>query len=775
MLERSFEADGRVPGRLQRRLRRLLGMSPAEIASRTAERVRIEGDRRRYRHARPSPVSSAARWVAKHGSFKSYLRDVMTPRFLLAPDAGAGVTAADTTFRDAHAIDGEALLGHRVPLLGFGIVDLGPTLDWHRDPVAGERWALRFFADYDLVNGDGPDPKVALELNRHGHLPLLARAYVTTHDERYAREAVSQMLSWIDQNPVGWGLHWNSSLELALRSIAWLTTLALLAPSASLDDASAGRVGASLADQLEHIRKYPSLYTSPNTHLIGEAAALFIGGTALAEVPGAPRWRAAGARFLEGELERQVGADGFYGELSSYYHAYALEMYLLALVAGRRSTPLSPRVEERVERMADTLAALARPDGSLPLLADDDGGCTFTLGGLHYYDVRALLSCAAACFQRPDLFHAEAAERATWIFGRAAVAELERQAIARPRAGAAPRAWRDAGYAMQVMSGAGGPSRLLFDGGGMGIAGAGHGHADALQVLLDVGGRPVLVDPGTCVYNRAPEWRRHFRSTAAHNTVSVDGLDQSVAWGTFAWGETAAVLAGEPAFGEGWQLAHAAHDGYERLRGAVHHARHVLAVADDYWLIADVLTGRGDHRYAWHYQFAAEMAVAFERGDDGARASASDGVVRAGLTFAASVPVHARIAVGETSPLQGWVSSGYGQRQPAPVLEAAAPGGAPVVALTTLRPGGGPLGLDVERRPGCLVAHVTRGEVVDSVVVNGTGAPVVTGDVELDGELLWLRRTRDGGRVVRFVASRARWVRAGQVVRTGSGLMSFQE
>lgn len=484
-----------------------------------------------------------------------------------------------------------------------------------------------------------------------------------------------------------------------------------------------------------------------------------------------------GARLLEREALRQIGEDGFYGELSSYYHAYTLELYLLALITARRTGhPLAPHVSARVAGLAETLAAFARPDGSLPLLADDDGGCAFTLSGLDYYDARDLLSLAAVTLDRADLLREAAVDRATWIFGSAAVHDLARRAAPAPRIDDdRQRAWRDAGYVLQSMNGAHGSARLLFDGGGMGIAGAGHAHADALQILLDVGGRPVLVDPGTSVYNRAPEWRGYFRGTRAHNTVSVDGADQSVSWGTFAWGRVAGVHLDAPAAGPGWQLARAAHDGYQRLAGSVRHDRAVLAIAPDYWLIADLLTGAGDHRFVWHYQFAADMAVAFEDDGDVTRASASDGVVRAGLTLASSAPARARLVAGETAPLRGWVSSGYGERRPAPMLEAAVTAPAPVAGLTILRPAGAPLVIDVERRAGAVIARLTRGDVVDTAIVNGTGRPLVHGDVELDGELLWLRRAREGGAVLRFVASGARQVRVGAFVRTGSGLVSFEQ
>ena len=68
---------------------------------------------------------------------------------------------------------------------------------------------------------------------------------------------------------------------------------------------------------------------------------------------------------------------------------------------------------------------------------------------------------------------------------------------------------------------------------------AAHGHADCLSLLLSVSGKELLVDPGTYCYHTEREWRDYFRSTAAHNTVRVDGVDQSQIAGAFLWAEKA--------------------------------------------------------------------------------------------------------------------------------------------------------------------------------------------------------------------------------------------
>jgi hypothetical protein len=250
--------------------------------------------------------------------------------------------------------EAERLCRHEIELLSHGPVELGREINWHRDPITGRIWERRFWADYRPEHDSaGRDPKTIHELNRHQHLPRLAKTYLLTGDERYAGEAVAQLNSWIEQNPPGLGINWQSSLEIGIRAISWLWTIFLLLPSKSLDEASAERVGASLFAQLEHVYRYTSVFSSPNTHLIGEAAALFIGGLVFRDQKEPAAWLERGAALLAEEAEKQVLDDGVYGELSSYYHCYALDFYLQALALAERNQFHFPeRIRHKVLRDA---------------------------------------------------------------------------------------------------------------------------------------------------------------------------------------------------------------------------------------------------------------------------------------------------------------------------------------------------------------------------------------------------------------------------------------
>src|SRR5438094_9727764 len=273
--------------RMREKLSRLREMSYTEVAHRLREQCRKEVDRIRFKtgvHDRDVEISSLETWLQNGPARRFYASTRERQRVIQL------VSERFPEWLDRSIQDAERLLDHRLNILGYSDVLLGDEIDWNRDPVSGFQWPRQYWADYDLVKSPPQDAKIIHELNRHQHLPRLAKAFFLTGDERFAREALAQMQTWIEQNP-RWGtVNWQSSLELAIRAMSWMWTIFLLLPSESLDETTLRRIVKSLFAQLDHVYRYPSVYTSPNTHLIGEATALFIAGLVFQDLPRAEAW-----------------------------------------------------------------------------------------------------------------------------------------------------------------------------------------------------------------------------------------------------------------------------------------------------------------------------------------------------------------------------------------------------------------------------------------------------------------------------------------------------
>jgi hypothetical protein len=765
------------------KLERLGSMDVREVAHRTQERLRRSLER--ARHARTALEESDERFLerlpATTRGFGDYLANRVAARFYVptyAPERRELVTLIRRRFADwLPRIEEEAerLCAHRLEILGHGEVELGSPVDWHRDPVTGARWERRFWSDYDLVRGDTPgDAKRVHEANRHQHLPRLAKAYFLFDEERYARDVVEQILGWIDQNPRGQGVHWHSSLEIALRATSWMWALLWILPSRALDETAARRIGKSLFAQLDHVHAYPSLYTSPNTHLIGEAAALVVAGLLFVDSERGRTWLAQGARWLDRALAQQIGADGVHAELSTCYHCYALDFGLQVVALARRNRhPLPAALERRVDSMLDFVAEVTRPDGTLPLLGDDDGGRALALESTHYRDPGDLLCSGAVLFGRvPGGRRPPFRETTLWLLGQQAFGEWRAlsAAVGAPNHASFP----EAGYFVQRTGWRPWDSHLVFDCGGLGRLGGGHGHADALSLALFAGGRELLVDPGTFVYNGAPEWRDAFRSTGAHNTALVDGLPQSEPGGTFRWSTRASARLLDDRHGDGIDYLCGEHDGYQRLPHAIVHRRRLLFVRPDYWIVIDDFRGdsaahEGEHVFdlLWHLVPDADAACSeVGAGDDaGGTAAAADvrcGPARLWMYFHASSSLQVSRAAGGPEPALGFVSHRYGHRTSAPVVVVRCRARPPLSIVTLLVPdlqaGDGeiprPEVLAVRRRPedaaGALalrVAHASGAE--DVLLFSPDAAEVAAGPYRARAELAFARTTGEpGARVV---------------------------
>jgi hypothetical protein len=703
-------------------------------------------------------------------SFLDYLRSGPAQRFYFASTSRSEVAR----FFERHApewiesatVEADRLCRHHVSILGYGELDLGSHIDWHRDPITGRSWEKRFWADYDPVRKHtAGDPKTIHELNRHHHIARLAKAFFLSGQEKYAIEAVGQMESWIEQNPPFMGINWQSCLEIALRTAAWTWSLFFLLPSDALEESKARRIGASLFTQIEHICRYPSYYRSPNTHLIGEAMALFLAGIVFQEHRQASKWLRKGCEILITEMERQVSEEGVHRELSSWYHCYTLDFYLQALtLAKRNNLTLPANVWEKTSRMIDFLMHLSRPDGTIPLLGDDDGGRALALCGSDYRSFSDSLSTGAVLFSRPD-FKGSAGffrEETFWLVGEEAWHVFKSLPSGRPAS--TTFSCPNAGYFIQRSDWDEGAAHLVFDCGGLGRLGGGHGHADALSFTLWSAGKDLLVDSGTFVYNGAPEWRDYFRSTRAHNTVTIDGHEQSEAGAAFRWKRKATTrILGEFILPE-IECVSGEHDGYAQLPAGVIHRRRLLFLKPEYWVLVDSYHGEGEHRFEQNLHFSSDVELHVCKRDDNRAIQllTRSGDAALDLALFAGVPVDARIIKGSEFPIQGWTSDRYGRKTAAAVLNSSFACSAPAAMITVIVPASNPPGLrgactvrSLELAGGTAVGcTIVRGRRTDLFVVSPEASEVTAAGFRMAGEFFWIRT--DDNSIGQFLAFEAR-------------------
>ena len=494
----------------------------------------------------------------------------------------------------------------RFDLLGFRNLSFGDPIDWQFEPISGKRIPLEHWSKLDYLDaGIAGDKKIIWELNRHQYFMTLGQAYWLTGDERYARVFAAHLEAWMDANPPKLGINWASSLEVAFRSMSWLWAFYFFKSSPSLSAETFTRACKFLYLSARHLESYLSTYFSPNTHLTGEALGLFYLGTLLPEFKEAKRWQALGRQILIDQLPIHVKRDGVYFEQSSYYHRYTTDFYIHFLLLSRVNNVALPRmVEETLVLLLDHLMYITRPDGTTPFFGDDDGGRLAMLDNRRCNDFRGGLGTGAVLFNRGDykFVAGGAAEELLWLTGDEGLSTFDSIAATEPAKKSVP--FFDGGYFVMRDGWSPHSNYLLFDCGPHGSLNCGHAHADALSIDVAANGRTVLVDPGTCTYTGAKELRDWFRSSQAHNTMSVDGESSSLQNGPFTWKTTARCSLQKWISEERFDFVSGTHDGYMRFQDPVTVRREILFIKGDYWIVRDTIAASAEHRVDVRFHFA---------------------------------------------------------------------------------------------------------------------------------------------------------------------------
>ena len=471
---------------------------------------------------------------------------------------------------------------------------------WHAAFQSLGDWPMRFAADYAFGDEGVPgDIRTNWELNRHRQFTLLAKSYFVTSVDGYFSELSDLFEDWNEQNPFMWGPEWASPMEESIRLINWLVTAAFL--EAVGDEATDGlrrRLVVGAWVMAAHVRQHYSRYSSANNHTIVEAAGVAVAATVFGE----HEWLDEALALLESEVAHQTHPDGVNKEQALHYQLFVMEGLCLVSHALRTiGKALPTSLVERLLSMARYARACSVGGGKYIEFGDDDEGVILCLGSemscySDYVLALATLELESDCRWSEDV---RCCETIGWLYGKRKLHSANALLLAQ---NASVESFPDGGVTIVRFDE--GHGVLAFDHGPLGFGRlAAHGHADALSVQLYVDGEPVLIDPGTFIYNGDRRMRDKFRSTCVHNTVCVGGGDQSEALGPFLWGRKANVSGFALEECEGCITMSAEHDGYSPVC-----IRRTVEVRGANVVITDEVDGKQDAMTSWHLPFAGVEA-----------------------------------------------------------------------------------------------------------------------------------------------------------------------
>jgi hypothetical protein len=509
-----------------------------------------------------------------------------------------------------------ALLGGKWQALGFDWHWNTAINSWNKSPDTLRDWPSVFFGDINYREGNPyGDIRVAWEPSRLQQLVSLA--LLASEDDlrdEVVRLFEQQLLDWVEKNPPYIGIHYVSVMECALRILSVCHAADLMRPYLKSSTPVWQSILGVVESHADLIVNRLSLYSSAGNHTIAECVGLIYAGLLFPEFKQAKKWQGTGVQLLQKEAARQFYPDGGGVEQAINYHLMITDLCGLAVELMQSKQIPCTELKAIVIKARLFLADFFDENWQLPSIGDSDGG--FALSPY------LRLSHIKPPLQEPL------------------------------------KTYSDSGYSIVRQN----DWAIIFDHGELGMQPSyGHGHSDALSVVLRKARHWFLLDAGTFTYTGDPVLRKYFRGVAAHNTISIDGLDQARQRSSFMWTQPYKATLEHANIDKGEIVLLGSHAGYMEQAG-VRHWRGLI-IRGETLLVWDCLTGSGEHTCRLTWNLGGDVQ------------EESGGIYRLShneeqCLICIDSFQNSELFKGSENPPAGWYSPLYGQKVPITTINA---------------------------------------------------------------------------------------------------------
>ncbi len=493
----------------------------------------------------------------------------------------------------------------------------------------------RFADQMDWLNNPSADIEWAIMLHKFYYAVGLGIAFQETGDDRYAEKWIELTSSWIASVPVdflssdvtgrriqNWVFaHYYFVSECQAKSVAPEFYLAFLK---------------SLHQQVNYLCQH---LTPARNHRTLELYTIFLVAVVFPELKDAEQWLQFSMEELVKNIQSDVLDDGVHCELSTDYHHIVLRNFLgVRRLAAMNNIVFPQEFDDQIKKALEFSVYVHKPDGTIPSLSDGDTGCFLSLleQGYDLYGSEEMRYVATqGKFGIPPISRSKAFPSGGYYIMRSGWGESFED-------------YREERY-------------LVFDCGDLGAGN--HGHLDLLNFEMAAYGQSLIVDPGRYTYDESGEinWRVLFRGTSYHNTVLVDGKNQT----RYEFHKEKFKIKGQQ---PDYELnAFISRPGFDYLHGIsssheypITHERKILFVNGEYWLICDVLRANEVHSYdqLFHLSSLAQKKISLS----------SD--LKTLIVDAPNLVMVQPVLGSATVSLEGgYISPTYGIKQEAPVIK----------------------------------------------------------------------------------------------------------
>ena len=471
--------------------------------------------------------------------------------------------------------------------------DVGKEYDWVTNPDSQFKYDINKhwteIADYSKEAGD---IKYVWEKSRFSYLCDIIR-YDYHFNEDCAAFVFSEIISWIDANPVNSGPNYRCSQEISLRLLNWTFALNYYRNSSFLTDEVFNKIQFAIYWQIHHVYKNInfSRIAVRNNHAITETLTLYLVGLLYPHFPEASNWKEKGKGWFEEEIAYQIYEDGTFLQFSMNYHRVVIQLLTWGIVlAEKNGEVFKPVVYERAKKSVEFLrTCMMDENGYLPNYGANDGALFFKLNNADYRDFRPSLDALARAL-KIDLGLTAPAEDVLWygIAGK----EAEKW---KPKNGA--NSFSIGGYYVIRET-----DTLTF------IRCGNHkdrpSQADNLHLDVWYKGENILIDAGSYKYNTNSETLKYYMGTASHNTVMLDDFDQMKKGGRFIWYYWSQCLDARLNEDINEFVFHGSIKAFSYLNKNIRHTREVIKLkSTPIWIIKDDIAQKPPGlslRQSWH-------------------------------------------------------------------------------------------------------------------------------------------------------------------------------
>jgi hypothetical protein len=441
--------------------------------------------------------------------------------------------------------------------LPSSIVEAYKPIDWHCDFKSNYRWDdQKLYLDIPLSPVTGVDIKVPRELSRFQHIGEM----FFSDREQASSEFFLEIADWISANPLGRGVNWACTMDVAIRAVNWIWGIRFYEKELDKYPHLKKILFNSLIEHGYHIYNNLEYYeeNTGNHYLSNIVGLLYIS----ALIPGykdSDIWLMFSIQELVSEMEREVLDDGYSHEASTHYHRLVTELFLSAsiliervseerkkrlLLVNIKNHKVKPRLKSikqsklclntsnsilpkhfftKLKLMIEFTLYITKPNGLVPQIGDNDSARLHKLVphfNQDYRDHKHILAVGELFFGSKSLLKKSVSNL---IEAQIITGDLLHDSHFDNNDFTGKSFYRNAGIGvlknntafLLVSCGSNGQNKM-----------GGHGHNDKNSFELNVDGLDFVVDGGCPYYTSNPDLRNQYRSTFAHNTLGIEGIEQ---------------------------------------------------------------------------------------------------------------------------------------------------------------------------------------------------------------------------------------------------------